>query len=173
MTFSAVFGDLPLDSMDATKFFKPWEAPPHYVPAPADSALTQRIQKLAQFASRNGPSFVELISNKQAGNPEYAFLSGGEGSTYFRWILYCNLHSLNPGWFQARSGAPLSDEALPCELNTRLGSNQACLSPRWLTVSPAQCDSCRAARRCSYAKQQPAPCSSNSSRASTGRICSA
>lgn len=82
--------------MDATKFFKPWEAPPHYVPAPADSALTQRIQKLAQFASRNGPSFVELISNKQAGNPEYAFLSGGEGSTYFRWILYCNLHSLNP-----------------------------------------------------------------------------
>ena len=83
--------------MDPAKFFKPWEAPPHFDQPPQDSALTQRIQKLAQFASRNGPSFIELLTKKQAGNPEYDFLSGGHGSPYFRWVLYCNLHNLNPG----------------------------------------------------------------------------
>ncbi|KAK9788438.1 hypothetical protein WJX73_005625 [Symbiochloris irregularis] len=82
--------------MDPSKFFNPWEAPPHFEPAPPDGALIQRIQKLAQFALRNGPSFIDLMTKKQQGNPEYAFLSGGHGSAYFRWTLYCLLHNLNP-----------------------------------------------------------------------------
>lgn len=82
----------------AQPFFSPHEPPPLYCPAPSDSALAQRISKLAQFASRNGPSFVELMRAKQAGNTEYEFLRGGEGSGYWRWILYCTLYNLPSGW---------------------------------------------------------------------------
>ena len=30
-------------------------------------------------------------------NPEYGFLKGGIGATYFRWKLYCVLYNLDPG----------------------------------------------------------------------------
>lgn len=46
---------------DLAGFFQAWEPHPVYCPAPTDSALGQRIQKLAQFAARNGPDFVELM----------------------------------------------------------------------------------------------------------------
>ena len=114
-------------AIDPAKFFNPWEAPPHYVPAPFESTLTQRIQKLAQFASRNGPSFIELISNKQAGNPEYAFLAGGEGSTYFRWVLYCNLQNLNRG---QPSFSNLAWQHVRIELLTPCRKNKSCIACR-------------------------------------------
>ena len=85
------------DQAGVQPFFSPHEPPPEYCPAPSDSALAQRISKLAQFAARNGPSFVELMRAKQTGNAEYDFLSGGEGSGYWRWILYCTLYNLPPG----------------------------------------------------------------------------
>jgi hypothetical protein len=85
------------DQGSPAPFFSPHEPPPEFASAPTDDALTQRISKLAQFASRNGPSFVDLMRTKQAGNPEYDFLNGGEGSAYWRWILYCTLYSLPPG----------------------------------------------------------------------------
>lgn len=81
-------------------FFSPHEPPPEYCTAPVADALAQRISKLAQFASRNGPSFVDLMRTKQAGNPEYDFLNGREGSGYWRWILYCTLYNLPPGDLQ-------------------------------------------------------------------------
>ena len=80
-----------------SQFFSPHEPPPDFTPAPADEVLAQRISKLAQFAARNGPGFVELMVAKQSGNPEYAFLSGGEGSSYWRWILYCTMYNLPSG----------------------------------------------------------------------------
>lgn len=78
-------------------FFSPYEAPPGFVPPPSDDALAQRISKLATYAARNGPGFVDMMRTKQAGNAEYNFLSGGEGSAYWRWILYCTLYNLPPG----------------------------------------------------------------------------
>ncbi|KAK9907575.1 hypothetical protein WJX75_006303 [Coccomyxa subellipsoidea] len=75
-------------------FFSPHEPPPSFAAPPADDALAQRISKLAQFAARNGPSFVDLMRTKQAGNAEYAFLNSGVGSGYWRWILYCTLYNL-------------------------------------------------------------------------------
>jgi hypothetical protein len=78
-------------------FFSPHEPPPDFAAKPSDEALEQRISKLAQFASRNGPSFVELMRTKQANNPEYNFLNDGEGAAYWRWILYCTLYNLPPG----------------------------------------------------------------------------
>lgn len=78
-------------------FFSPHEPPPSFAAPPADDALAQRISKLAQFAARNGPSFVDLMRTKQAGNAEYAFLNSGVGSGYWRWILYCTLYNLPVG----------------------------------------------------------------------------
>ncbi|CAL5223139.1 g5604 [Coccomyxa viridis] len=77
-------------------FFNPHEPPPDFAQPPADDRLTQIITKLAQFASRNGPGFVDVIRQKQAGNADYDFLSGGEGAAYWRWYLYCTLYNLPP-----------------------------------------------------------------------------
>eukprot|EP00803_Ostreobium_quekettii_P003823 evm.model.scf_1238.3 EVM.evm.TU.scf_1238.3 scf_1238:26007-36121(-) len=79
------------DPAPAGQFFPPWEGPPPFVPPPEDAGLRQRITKLAEFAKRNGPNFVDLIINKQQENPEYGFLFGGEGADYYRWSLYCSL----------------------------------------------------------------------------------
>lgn len=78
-------------------FFNPHEPPPGFAQPPADERLSQIITKLAQFASRNGPGFVDVICQKQAGNSDYDFLSGGEGAAYWRWYLYCTLYNLDPG----------------------------------------------------------------------------
>ncbi|KAK9821123.1 hypothetical protein WJX81_001731 [Elliptochloris bilobata] len=93
--------------VDAPSFFNAWEPQPSFTPAPSDTVLAQRISKLAQFAARNGPSFVELIKAKQAANPEYGFLQNGEGADFWRWSLLCALHSLPPDQPQtAASQAP-------------------------------------------------------------------
>ena len=47
------------------QFFDPQQPPPPAVTAPQDAGLLQRITKLVEFATRNGPSFVELIKSKQ------------------------------------------------------------------------------------------------------------
>ena len=78
------------DAGEGAQFFSPWEGPPPFVQAPEDAGLRQRITKLAEFAKRNGPNFVDLIINKQQDNPEYGFLFGGEGSDYYRWGWVCS-----------------------------------------------------------------------------------
>ena len=87
-------------------FFSPHDPPPNFTPTPSDDALAQRISKLAQFAARNGPNFVELMRTKQAGNLEYEFLNGGNGSEYWQWTLYCTLYSLPVGehWMASFTG---------------------------------------------------------------------
>ncbi|DBA71019.1 TPA: hypothetical protein ACH3X2_011449 [Trebouxia sp. C0005] len=78
----------------AAQFFSPWDPPPPFCSPPSDSKSADVVQKLAQFAAKNGASFVELIKVKQKDNPEYQFLFGGEGSDYYRWILFCSCHNL-------------------------------------------------------------------------------
>jgi hypothetical protein len=71
----------------------PQQAPPQQAPQftfpPTDAALSLRISKLAEYTSRNGPAFEEQVRTKQADNQEYAFLRGGEGSSYYQWCLFC------------------------------------------------------------------------------------
>ena len=91
----------------AAQFSSLWGPPPFYVPAPPDGALEQRILKLADFAVRNGPNFVELMKQKQAGNPEYQFLTGGPGSDFWRWVLHCKFYNKPAGaafWQALRAG---------------------------------------------------------------------
>ena len=84
-------GRLPsLSSMagETSQFFNPWESPPRFTSPPEDTALEKRIAKLAEYCVRIGPSFIGIFKQKQQDNQEYAFLSGGEGAEYWRWVRY-------------------------------------------------------------------------------------
>ena len=78
----------------AAQFFNPWDPAPPFASPPADAKRTDVLHKLAQYAVKNGASFVELIKDKQRDNPEYQFLFGGQDSDYYRWVLYCGCHNL-------------------------------------------------------------------------------
>ncbi|VDN97316.1 unnamed protein product [Rodentolepis nana] len=51
---------------------------------PADPHRRDVIDKLAQFVARNGPEFERMTMEKQHGNPDFEFLSGGEFSDYYK-----------------------------------------------------------------------------------------
>ena len=93
----------------ASQFFSPWDPPPPFAAEPADHKKAEVVQKLAQYAVKNGASFVELIKTKQQDNPEYRFLFGGENADYYLWVLYCSLHNLP--WDQPLQPAPQPDPA--------------------------------------------------------------
>lgn len=61
--------------------------PPPAAP-PADPELHKRIDKLVEYAAKNGPEFEAMIREKQQDNPEYSFLFGGEGHGYYRYKLW-------------------------------------------------------------------------------------
>lgn len=61
---------------------------PAFTPPPPNPALTDRIVKFAQF-SVNNAQFDAFVRQKEAMNPEYAFLRGGEGAPFFAWVLHC------------------------------------------------------------------------------------
>ncbi|XP_062005761.1 uncharacterized protein LOC133722930 [Rosa rugosa] len=60
--------------------------------------LHKRINKLVEYSAKNGPDFKAMIREKQQDNPDYAFLSGGEGHGYYRYKLYASTRvgSFNP-----------------------------------------------------------------------------
>uniref|UniRef100_A0A2P2LSM4 Calcium homeostasis endoplasmic reticulum protein-like n=1 Tax=Rhizophora mucronata TaxID=61149 RepID=A0A2P2LSM4_RHIMU len=61
-------------------------------PPPSDPELQKRIDKLVEYATKNGPEFENMIRKKQQDNPAYAFLFGGEGHTYYRYKLWLSTH---------------------------------------------------------------------------------
>ncbi|XP_015937498.1 uncharacterized protein LOC107463250 isoform X1 [Arachis duranensis] len=62
-------------------------APPPVAP-PSDPELHKRIDKLVEYAVKNGPDFEAMICEKQRDNPSYSFLFGGEGHGYYRYKLW-------------------------------------------------------------------------------------
>ncbi|KAJ3671359.1 hypothetical protein LUZ60_007438 [Juncus effusus] len=67
-------------------------APPHATsapppPPPSDPELQKRIDKLAEYTLKNGPGFESMIREKQSNNPDYSFLFGGDGYSYYRYKL--------------------------------------------------------------------------------------
>ncbi|CAM0909482.1 unnamed protein product [Alopecurus aequalis] len=63
-------------------------APPAPAPPPADPELQKRIDKLVEYIAKNGPEFEIVIRDKQHDNPDYAFVFGGEGHAYYRYMLW-------------------------------------------------------------------------------------
>ncbi|XP_024517616.1 calcium homeostasis endoplasmic reticulum protein isoform X2 [Selaginella moellendorffii] len=73
-------------------FFNPWEMPPTPVPPPQDSELHKRIDKLVEFYVKNGPGFEALMKEKQKENPDYAFLFGADGHSYYQYKLWITIN---------------------------------------------------------------------------------
>ncbi|KNC72604.1 hypothetical protein SARC_14838, partial [Sphaeroforma arctica JP610] len=56
--------------------------------APADAELKAVIDKLASFVAKNGEGFEALTRTKQADNPKFNFLNGGESYDYYRYKVW-------------------------------------------------------------------------------------
>ncbi|XP_020587227.1 calcium homeostasis endoplasmic reticulum protein [Phalaenopsis equestris] len=70
----------------------PYDSTPPVAP-PADPELHKRIDKLIEYAARNGPEFEALIREREQDNPAYSFLFGGEGHNYYRYKLWLSTRS--------------------------------------------------------------------------------
>nr|GMD41618.1 calcium homeostasis endoplasmic reticulum protein-like [Ipomoea batatas] len=66
-------------------FQGPYDSPPPPAPPPSDPELVKRIDKVIEYAVKNGPEFEAMIREKQQDNPGYSFLFGGEGHYYYRY----------------------------------------------------------------------------------------
>ncbi|XP_033103667.1 calcium homeostasis endoplasmic reticulum protein-like [Anneissia japonica] len=53
--------------------------------SPEDPELRKIIDKLANFVARNGPEFENMTKQKQANNPKFNFLFGGEYFNYYQY----------------------------------------------------------------------------------------
>lgn len=73
-------------------FIGPYDSPPHPAAPPSDPELQKRIDKLVEYAAKNGPEFEAMIREKQQDNPDYSFLFGGEGHNYYRYKLWLSTH---------------------------------------------------------------------------------
>ena len=82
-------------------------APPPVAP-PSDPELQKRIDKLVEYAVKNGPDFEAMICEKQRDNPSYSFLFGGEGHGYYRYKLW--LSTRPPG---GAFNPPFSSSSMP------------------------------------------------------------
>lgn len=116
------------------------------VPGPAACAafavglapdLKQRVEIMAEHVSKNGPEFENTVRSKNAQNPQFQFLVGGEGSEYYQALLQSHLgrapQGASTGAFQ---GAPVVEPSISSP------SDVAALMSRWPTpeVTPLSPD---------------------------------
>ena len=120
--------------MAQSEFFPRLKAPPKFAPKPQDEHLEQRISKLAEFAQKNGPPFVNMIKEKQRGNSEYSFLEDGPGAEYFTWKLYCFQFSLNPGMLHPLKFAFCTSSSI--HMMSLFACRSAFAAPSWASASP-------------------------------------
>ncbi|XP_010267777.1 PREDICTED: calcium homeostasis endoplasmic reticulum protein-like [Nelumbo nucifera] len=80
-------------------FLGPFDSAPPPAAPPSDPELHKRIDKLVEYAAKNGPEFEAMIREKQRDNPAYGFLVGAEGHDYYRYKLWLTTSS---------SGAPFN-----------------------------------------------------------------
>ncbi|KAH0459880.1 hypothetical protein IEQ34_010543 [Dendrobium chrysotoxum] len=92
---------------------------------PADPELHKRIDKLIEYAARNGPEFEALIREREQDNPAYSFLFGGEGHNYYRYKL----------WLSTRSG-PAFNPSFASSIPMMPPSHNPMLNPSSLSPPP-------------------------------------
>lgn len=71
-----------------SSFHAPYDSAPPSAPPPSDPELQKRIDKLVEYAVKNGPEFEAVVRDREQDNPAYSFLFGGEGHNYYRHKLY-------------------------------------------------------------------------------------
>ncbi|KAJ9671999.1 hypothetical protein PVL29_025582 [Vitis rotundifolia] len=87
-------------------FHGPYESGPPPTAPPSDPELHKRIDKLVEYAAKNGPEFEVMIREKQQDNPAYSFLFGGEGHNYYRYKLWLSTRSSAAGASASMLGTP-------------------------------------------------------------------
>ncbi|KAI4380220.1 hypothetical protein MLD38_006436 [Melastoma candidum] len=106
----------------ASPFVGPYDASaPPPAPPPSDPELLKRIDKLVEYAAKNGPEFEAMIREKQQDNPAYSFLFGGEGFGYYRYKLWMSTRF--PGSHLAPFAPPMMHQPQNPMLNTAIGSS--------------------------------------------------
>lgn len=82
------------------------------VPAPADATILRNINTLARYVSKNGPAFEDIARARNAADPAFAFLRGGDGAAYYTWkvqqLSASATQSVQSASAVARRSAPLS-----------------------------------------------------------------
>eukprot|EP00262_Sarcandra_glabra_P018508 TRINITY_DN666_c0_g1_i1.p1 TRINITY_DN666_c0_g1~~TRINITY_DN666_c0_g1_i1.p1 ORF type:complete len:703 (-),score=137.68 TRINITY_DN666_c0_g1_i1:372-2480(-) len=76
-------------------YLNPYDSAPPPAAPPADPELHKRIDKLVEYAAKNGPEFEAMIREKQQDNPAYSFLFGAEGHNYYRYKLWLSTRPSN------------------------------------------------------------------------------
>ncbi|RWW70164.1 hypothetical protein BHE74_00022168, partial [Ensete ventricosum] len=117
--------------MPPPAFSHPYESAPPPAAPPSDPELQKRIDKLVEYAVKNGPEFEAMIRDKQHDNPAYSFLFGGEGHNYYRYKLWLS---------KRQSGAPFNHSFTPSSMpmmpNSVLNSSALNLPPLGTAVGP-------------------------------------
>lgn len=83
-------------------------------PPQPSSNILRGIRSIAPFVARVGPSFEALAIHKNASNPDFAFLAGGEGAEYYRW----SVRSLRAA-HQDTTGLVIGQRSRPLTANDR------------------------------------------------------
>uniref|UniRef100_A0A914EEI0 SURP motif domain-containing protein n=1 Tax=Acrobeloides nanus TaxID=290746 RepID=A0A914EEI0_9BILA len=64
---------------------------------PADLETRNVIDKFAAYVAKNGPGFEEISRQKNADNPKFGFLFGGEHHQYYQFRLMWEIQQLKGG----------------------------------------------------------------------------
>ncbi|KAF8391486.1 hypothetical protein HHK36_023791 [Tetracentron sinense] len=107
-------------------FLSPFDSAPPPAAPPSDPELHKRIDKLVEYAAKNGPEFEAMIREKQQDNPAYSFLFGAEGHNYYRYMLWLSTRS---------SGGPFNPSFPPSSIPMMPPLNPM-MSPSPLNPSP-------------------------------------
>lgn len=80
---------LPQELLPSLPPLQTLQAPPP--PPPTRSDLVDTIESLVHRVAKAGPQFEAVVRDRQAHNPHFAFLHGGEGAAYYRHRLQLQL----------------------------------------------------------------------------------
>ncbi|CAI8615007.1 unnamed protein product [Vicia faba] len=127
----------------------PSHYPPHVVPSPffdsapppvappSDPELHKRIDKLVEYAVKNGPEFEAMICEKQRDNPSYSFLFGGEGHAYYRFKLWLSSRPPSGPFNQPFPSSSMAMVHPPPNPMTSLSLSGPPLNPAGIGSSPS------------------------------------
>ena len=117
------------------------QAPAQSAAAPTDATILRNINTLARYVSKNGPGFEQIARVRNAADPSFAFLRGGEGAAYYAWKvqqLSASPNQLQSASAVARRSTPLSadnrgsvlgETALPSSAPTSVAHGPALMLP--------------------------------------------
>ncbi|KAF5188228.1 Calcium homeostasis endoplasmic reticulum protein [Thalictrum thalictroides] len=119
-------------------FHNPYDSAPPPAAPPSDPEHQKVIDKLVEYAAKNGPEFEAMIREKQRDNPAYSFLFGGEGHNYYRYKLWISTRPANAPFSPSMPmmHPPSNSMMNPSNLNPHLNSPSAAGGVPHLHQSP-------------------------------------